>query len=376
MFEQLSKSLELLGSSNPNKKPYFCRIKRHQMEKNQPKRTEISELGEFGLIEHLTQKFKIKNPSTVQGIGDDAAVMHYGNLETVVSTDLLLEGIHFDLMYVPLKHLGYKSVVVNLSDIYAMNAQPKQITVSLGISNRFSVEALDEFYEGVRQACEFYGVDLVGGDTSSSRQGMIISVTALGVAPKDKIVYRSTAKEGDLICVTGYLGNAYLGLQLLEREKRIFQENPNIQPDLTNGEAFIDRFLRPEARKDVIDLFAQANLVPTAMIDVSDGLASDLFHICEASGVGAFIEEDGVPIHIDAQLKAIDEFKLDPITIALHGGEDYELLFTVNPKDLEKVKFLPNLYIAGEITPAKDGIKLHTKGGNIHPLKAQGWQHF
>ncbi len=376
MFEQLSKSLELLGSSNPNKKPYFCRIKRHQMEKNQPKRTEISELGEFGLIEHLTQKFKIKNPSTVQGIGDDAAVMHYGNLETVVSTDLLLEGIHFDLMYVPLKHLGYKSVVVNLSDIYAMNAQPKQITVSLGISNRFSVEALDEFYEGVRQACEFYGVDLVGGDTSSSRQGMIISVTALGVAPKDKIVYRSTAKEGDLICVTGYLGNAYLGLQLLEREKRIFQENPNIQPDLTSGEAFIDRFLRPEARKDVIDLFAQANLVPTAMIDVSDGLASDLFHICEASGVGAFIEEDGVPIHIDAQLKAIDEFKLDPITIALHGGEDYELLFTVNPKDLEKVKFLPNLYIAGEITPAKDGIKLHTKGGNIHPLKAQGWQHF
>ena len=376
MFEQLSKSLELLGSSNPNKKPYFCRIKRHQMEKNQPKRTEISELGEFGLIEHLTQKFKIKNPSTVQGIGDDAAVMHYGNLETVVSTDLLLEGIHFDLMYVPLKHLGYKSVVVNLSDIYAMNAQPKQITVSLGISNRFSVEALDEFYEGVRQACEFYGVDLVGGDTSSSRQGMIISVTALGVAPKDKIVYRSTAKEGDLICVTGYLGNAYLGLQLLEREKRIFQENPNIQPDLTNGEAFIDRFLRPEARKDVIDLFAQANLVPTSMIDVSDGLASDLFHICEASGVGAFIEEDGVPIHIDAQLKAIDEFKLDPITIALHGGEDYELLFTVNPKDLEKVKFLPNLYIAGEITPAKDGIKLHTKGGNIHPLKAQGWQHF
>ena len=365
MFEQLSKSLELLGSSNPNKKPYFCRIKRHQMEKNQPKRTEISELGEFGLIEHLTQKFKIKNPSTVQGIGDDAAVMDYGNLETVVSTDLLLEGIHFDLMYVPLKHLGYKSVVVNLSDIYAMNAQPKQITVSLGISNRFSVEALDEFYEGVRQACEFYGVDLVGGDTSSSRQGMIISVTALGVAPKDKIVYRSTAKEGDLICVTGYLGNAYLGLQLLEREKRIFQENPNIQPDLTSGEAFIDRFLRPEARKDVIDLFAQANLVPTSMIDVSDGLASDLFHICEASGVGAFIEEDGVPIHIDAQLKAIDEFKLDPITIALHGGEDYELLFTVNPKDLEKVKFLPNLYIAGEITPAKDGIKLHTKGGNI-----------
>ncbi len=346
------------------------------MDKNQVKRTEISELGEFGLIDHLTKQFQLKNPSTIKGIGDDAAVMSYGQLETVVSTDLLLEGIHFDLMYVPMKHLGYKAVVVNVSDIYAMNAQPKQITVSLGLSNRFSVEALEEFYEGVRLACDYYGVDLVGGDTSSSKQGLVISITAIGGAPKEKIVYRDTAKEGDLICITGYLGNAYLGLQLLEREKQIFQENPNIQPELKNGEAFIGRFLKPEARKDIIDVFAKANLIPTSMIDISDGLASDLFHICKASGVGAYIEEDGVPIHIDTQFMAIDEFKLDPITIALHGGEDYELLFTVDPKDLEKVKILPNLYIAGEITAKKDGLKLHTKGGNIHPLKAQGWQHF
>lgn len=344
--------------------------------KDESKRTEISEFGEFGLIEHLTEKFKIQNPSTIKGIGDDAAVMDYGDMETVVSTDLLLEGIHFDLMYTPLKHLGYKAVVVNVSDIYAMNARPTQITMSLGISNRFSVEALEEFYAGVKLACDYYGVDLVGGDTSSSRQGMVISVTAIGVAPKEKIVYRSTAKEGDLICITGYLGNAYLGLQILEREKQIFQENPEIQPELTDGEVFISRFLKPEAGKDTIALFAQANLVPTSMIDISDGLASDLFHICKASGVGAYVEETGVPIHIDAQMKAIDEFKLDPITVALHGGEDYELLFTVDPKDLEKVKMLPNLYIAGEITAKKDGLKLHTKGGNIHPLKAQGWKHF
>ncbi|HHB78647.1 MAG TPA: thiamine-phosphate kinase [Saprospiraceae bacterium] len=344
--------------------------------KEESKGTEIGELGEFGLIEHLTKNFKIKNPSTIKGVGDDAAVMDYGGLETVVSTDLLLEGIHFDLMYTPLKHLGYKAVVVNVSDIYAMNAKPTQITVSLGISNRFSVEALEAFYAGVKLACDYYGVDLVGGDTSSSRQGMVISVTALGVAPKDKIVYRSTAKEGDLICVTGYLGNAYLGLQILEREKQIFQEHPEIQPELNKEEAFIGRFLKPEARKDVIELFAQANLVPTSMIDVSDGLASDLFHICKASGVGAYLEESGVPIHMDTQLKIIEEFKLDPITVALHGGEDYELLFTVDPKDLEKVKVLPNLFIAGEITSKEDGIKLHTKGGNIHALKAQGWQHF
>ena len=344
--------------------------------KDESKRTEISEFGEFGLIEHLTKHFKIQNPSTIKGIGDDAAVMEYGDLETVVSTDLMLEGIHFDLMYTPLKHLGYKAVVVNVSDIYAMNARPTQITMSLGISNRFSVEALEEFYAGVQLACNYYGVDLVGGDTSSSRQGMVISVTAIGVAPKEKIVYRSTAKEGDLICITGYLGNAYLGLQILEREKQIFQEHPEIQPELDDSEVFISRFLKPEAGRDTIALFAKANLIPTSMIDLSDGLASDLYHICNASGVGAYIEESGVPIHIDAQMKAIDEFKLDPITVALHGGEDYELLFTIDPKDLDKVKMMPNLYIAGEITAKEDGLKLHTKGGNIHPLKAQGWKHF
>lgn len=346
------------------------------MDNKQPKRTEISEYGEFGLIDHLTKEFPLRNPSSIRGIGDDGAVMEYGDQQTVVSTDLLLEGIHFDLAYVPMKHLGYKSVVVNLSDIYAMNANPTQITISLGISNRFSVEALEAFYAGVKEACDYYGVDLVGGDTSSSLQGMVISVTAIGIAPKEKIVYRNTAKPGDLICITGYLGNAYLGLQILEREKKIFQENPGVQPQLSEGEVFIEHFLKPAARKDMIDIFAKANLVPTSMIDISDGLASDLFHICKDSNVGAYIEESGVPIHIDAQFKAIDEFKLDPITVALHGGEDYELLFTVDPKDLDKVKILPNLFIAGEITLPEDGIKLHTKGGNIHPLKAQGWQHF
>ncbi len=345
------------------------------MTKDNLKRTDVNELGEFGLIDHLTEKYKLSNPSSVKGVGDDAAVIENKDFLTVVSTDMLVEGIHFDLMYTPLKHLGYKSVVVNLSDIYAMNATPKQIVVSIAFSNRFSVEALEEIYEGIYAACNFYGVDLVGGDTTSSPKGIIISVTAIGQGEKEKITYRNTAKVGDLLCVTGNLGAAYLGLQLLEREKQIYLTNPGVKPDLEEQNYIVGRQLKPEARKDMFELFAKQDLVPTAMIDISDGLASEIFHICKQSGVGAFVEESGVPIHPDAQLLAI-KFKLDPITCALSGGEDYELLFTIDPKDVEKIKYLPDIYIMGEMTEASEGIKLHTKGGNIHDIKAQGWKHF
>lgn len=340
-----------------------------------PQRTDVNKLGEFGLIQHLTQDSRLQNASTIKGIGDDAAVIDNRNLQTVVSTDMLVEGIHFDLMYVPLKHLGYKSIVVNLSDIYAMNAIPRQVTVSIAISNRFSVEALEELYKGINAACEAYGVDLVGGDTTSSLKGLVISVTAIGQAPKANIVYRNTANVGDLLCITGNVGAAFLGLQLLEREKRIFQQNPEAGIDLEGQNFLVGRQLKPEARRDMIAAFAKNKLIPTAMIDVSDGVASEVFHICEQSGVGAIVEESGVPIHPDAELMAI-KFKLDPITCALSGGEDYELLFTVAPQDVDKVRFLPDIYIMGEIVEASEGIKLHTKGGNIHPLKAQGWRHF
>ncbi len=338
-------------------------------------RTDINTLGEFGLIDHLTKGFQLVNPSSLKGIGDDAAVIDNGQLLTVVSTDMLMEGIHFDLMYTPLKHLGYKAVVVNVSDIYAMNAIPKQITVSLALSNRFSVEALDELYQGIQAACDFYGVDLIGGDTSSSLQGLAISITAIGQGEKDKLAYRNTAKVGDLICITGDLGAAYLGLQILERERQLFLSQPDIQPDLENQTYVVGKQLKPEARKDMIEFFAKNQLVPTSMIDISDGLASELFHICTQSKVGAFLEESGIPIHPDTQLQAI-KFKLDPVTCALSGGEDYELLFTIDPKDVEKIRFLPDIYIAGEIVAAKDGINLHTTGGNIHPITAQGWKHF
>jgi len=338
-------------------------------------KTDVNALGEFGLIEHLTAKFSVHNASTIKGVGDDAAVIDNESLCTVVSTDMLVEGIHFDLSYTPLKHLGYKAVVVNLSDIYAMNAIPKQITVAFAISNRFSVEALEELYEGVRIACEVYGVDLVGGDTTSSPKGLVLSVTAIGQCEKELLVYRNGAKPGDLICITGDLGAAYLGLQLLEREKQIWKENPAIQPDLEEQKYVVGRQLKPEARKDAIEAFRKVGLKPTSMIDISDGLASELFHLCNQSGVGALLEESGVPIHHEAQLLAL-QFKLDPITCALNGGEDYELLFTVDPKDIEKVRFLPEIYIAGDILEAKDGIRLHTKGGNLHELKAQGWRHF
>lgn len=340
-----------------------------------PKRTDVNELGEFGLIDHLTQAFPLRNRSSLKGVGDDAAVIDNDGFLTLVSTDLLVEGVHFDLMYSPLKHLGYKSVVVNLSDIYAMNANPRQVTVSIALSNRFSVEALDELYAGIRAACEHYQVDLVGGDTASSPRGLIISVTAIGQGEKDKLAYRNGARVGDLICITGNLGAAYLGLQILEREKRLYLENPDIQPELEGHDYLIGRILKPEARRDMVEMFAKNRLVPTAMIDVSDGLSSDLLHICHQSGVGAVIEESGVPIHPDAQLQAL-QFQLDPITCALSGGEDYELLFTIRPEDVDKVKYLPDIYIAGEIVPAAEGVKLHTRGGHIHPVEAQGWKHF
>ena len=345
------------------------------MAENTEKRTDVNELGEFGLIEHLTKDFSTKNKSTYKGIGDDAAVIDNGKMMTVVSTDMLVEGIHFDLMYSPLKHLGYKSVIVNLSDIYAMNAIPKQITMSIAFSNRFSVEALEEFYSGVKLACERYNVDLVGGDTTSSPRGIIISVTAIGEVEKDKITYRNTAKVGDLMCVTGDLGAAYLGLQILEREKQIYVSSPGVQPDLEDQSYLVGRQLKPEAQKDMIEGFKKADLIPTSMIDISDGLASEIFHICKQSGVGAFVEESGVPIHPDAEMMAL-KFKMDPITCALSGGEDYELLFTIDPSDVEKVKYIAGIYIMGEIVDASEGIKLHTKGGNIHPIKAQGWKHF
>ena len=340
-------------------------------------RTDVNTLGEFGLIDHLTASFKNRQPTTVLGVGDDAAVIATGGEEQlVVSTDMLVEGIHFDFAYTPLKHLGYKAVAVNVSDVCAMNARPQQITVSIALSNRFSVEALDELYAGIRAACDTYGVDLVGGDTTSSNKGLIISVTAIGRAPAARITRRSGAKVGDLICITGHLGSAYLGLQLLEREKQVYLANPNMQPQMKEENKLLyQAILRPEARTDMVDLFAKNDIVPTAMIDVSDGLASEILHICKASGVGAIIEEGNVPITQEAQLQAL-EFNMDPITAALSGGEDYELLFTIDPADVEKVKFLPDLYISGEIVAKDDGVMLHTVKGNIHPITAQGWNHF
>ena len=345
------------------------------MSETSNKRTEIASLGEFGLIERLNQKNVTVQPSTIKSIGDDAAVIDNAGFQTLISTDMLVEGIHFDLMYTPLKHLGYKAVVVNLSDIYAMNGKPKQITVSLALSNRISLEAVEELYEGIYAACRHYSVDLVGGDTTASPRGFVISVTAIGQGEKGKIVYRNGAKVGDLVCITGDLGAAYLGLQILEREKQLYINDPTLQPDLEQQQYLIGRQLKPEARKDIIDMFEKNKLVPTAMMDISDGLASELHHICHQSGVGAFIEESGVSMHPDTQLMAL-KFQIDPITCALSGGEDYELLFTIDPKDVDKIKFLPDIFIAGEIVNKEDGIKLHTKGGNVHPITAQGWNHF
>ncbi|HRH48588.1 MAG TPA: thiamine-phosphate kinase [Panacibacter sp.] len=338
-------------------------------------RTEISSLGEFGLIEHLTKNFETQNASTIVSVGDDAAVIDHFGKQTVITTDLLLEGVHFDMMYTPLKHLGYKSVVVNLSDLYAMNATPTQITVSIGISSRFSLEALDEFYEGVHFACEKYGVDLIGGDTSAAQKGFVISVTAIGEVAPDKYVKRSTAGNGDLICVSGDLGGAFLGLTLLEREKKIWLENPNIQPDL-EGETYITgRLLKPEARKDIIEFFETNGITPTAMMDVSDGLSSDLLHICKQSNLGCRVYEEKIPISNESRQAAF-KFSLDPTACALNGGEDYELLFIIKQEDYDKLTLNEEISVIGYMTAIEEGSKLLTRGGNTFDIIAQGWNAF
>ncbi|MBS1509440.1 MAG: thiamine-phosphate kinase [Bacteroidetes bacterium] len=336
-------------------------------------RTEIASLGEFGLIDHLTRNNETKNASTILSVGDDGAVIDHFGRQTVVSTDLLLEGIHFDLSYTPLKHLGYKSVVVNLSDIYAMNAVPTQILLSIGISNKFSVEALDEFYEGVYTACKQYDVDLVGGDTTTSQRGFIISVTAIGEVAPDKYVTRSGAKENDLICVSGDLGAAFLGLTLLEREKMIF-ESTGAQPDLENQAYIVGRLLKPEARKDVVEYFAAQNVLPTSMMDISDGLSSELLHICKQSNVGCVLYEDKIPFSEDMKEFAY-KLELDPTACALSGGEDYELLFTVSQADYEKINQNNGFSIIGYITAPSEGQHIITRGGSRHQLVAQGWNH-
>jgi thiamine-monophosphate kinase len=338
-------------------------------------RTEIKDYGEFGLIHHLTKNIELQNASSILGVGDDAAVIDHFGKQTVVTTDLLIEGVHFDLSYTPLKHLGYKSVIVNLSDIYAMNATPTQITMSVGLSSRFSVEALEEFYEGVYIACEEHGVDLVGGDTSASQKGFIISVTALGEINADKVVQRSTARKGDLICVSGDLGGAYIGLLFLEREKKIFLESPQVQPDLENESYVIGRLLKPQARKDIHQFLEEKEILPTSMMDISDGLSSELLHICEKSGVGCVVFEEKLPIAEDSR-KAAYKFEIDPTACALSGGEDYELLFTIRQEDYEKLTLNEQISVIGYITDADQGAKIKTKGGNTHDITAQGWNAF
>jgi thiamine-monophosphate kinase len=338
-------------------------------------RTEITTMGEFGLIDHLTKNFETLNASTILSVGDDAAVIDHFGKQTVISTDMLIEGIHFDLMYTPLKHLGYKSVIVNLSDIYAMNATPTHITLSIAFSNRFSVEALDEFYEGVYAACEKYNVDLIGGDTTSSQKGFIISVTAIGEIAPDKLVKRSGAKKGDLLCVSGDLGSAFLGLTLLEREKKIYLENPEIQPDLENEEYIVGRLLKPEAKKDIIEFFEKSEILPTSMMDVSDGLSSEILHICKQSNVGCILYEDKIPVNDQARQYAY-KLELDPTACALSGGEDYELVFTIPQSEYDKLVLNEQISVIGYITDIEEGVKIITKGGSTHKLTAQGWNAF
>lgn len=340
------------------------------------KTTDISDLGEFGLIDQLTKNFELKNENSLVGVGDDAAVIQVSE-DTVqlISTDMLVEGIHFNLMYMPLKHLGYKAVAVNVSDICAMNGTAQQITVSLAVSSRFPLEALEELYEGIHLACTNYGVDLVGGDTTSSTSGLVINVTVLGTAKKVDVVYRSGAKEYDLLVVTGDLGAAYMGLQVLEREKEVFKANPSIQPDLDGHDYIIERQLKPEARKDIIGYLKELEVKPTAMIDISDGLASEILHLCKASKVGCHVYDEKVPIDAKTSMTAID-FNLDPNTCALNGGEDYELLFTIDQKDFDKIKGNPHMTVIGHITNENDGIYYVDKNGSAITLKAQGWKHF
>lgn len=337
--------------------------------------TELSTLGEFGLIDHLTKSVRIKNKSTLKGVGDDAAVLDYSNKKILVSTDMLIQGIHFDLTYTPLKHLGYKSVAVNASDIYAMNGTPRQITVSLAISNHFSVEGLEEFYAGMYLACEGYGIDLIGGDTTSSQTGMCISITVLGEANEEEIVYRNTAKENQLICVSGDLGAAYMGLQLLEREKLVFEDTKETQPDFAGYEYILERQLKPEARGDIIRLLKEKEILPSAMIDISDGLASEILHICKDSGIGCNIYEDKIPIDYQT-FKMAEELNMNATVCALSGGEDYELLFTVPLDKFDLLTALPGISIIGHTCIASEGYNLTTRDGNTFELKAQGWTNF
>lgn len=338
------------------------------------KQREIAELGEFGLIDHLTKGLPLTNEASLKGVGDDAAVMRYKDTDVLVTTDLLLEGVHFDLTYVPLKHLGYKSAIVNFSDIYAMNGTPRQITVSLGISRRFTVEHIEQLYAGIRKACEIYGVDLVGGDTTSSRQGLVISITCVGDAPADRIVYRDGAKDTDLICVSGDLGAAYMGLQLLEREKVASAGQKDFVPRFEGKEYLVERQLKPEARRDIVNELAEAGIKPTAMMDISDGLSSELIHICKQSHTGCRIYEDRIPIDYQTAVMA-EELGMNLVTAALNGGEDYELLFTVPLTDHEKVSKLPGVKVIGHITKPELGCAMITRDDVEIPLRAQGWNH-
>ena len=338
-------------------------------------RTSISDLGEFGLIKHLTKYFKIHNDSTKKGVGDDAAVLKFGDKQALVTTDLLIEGVHFDLSYVPLKHLGYKAVMVNLSDVYAMNGSATQITVSIAISNRFPLEAVEELYSGIQLACDTYEVDLIGGDTTSSTTGLLISVTAIGEAKADDVVYRNGAKMNDLLVVSGDLGASYLGLQVLEREKQVFKVNPNSQPDLDAYTYLVERQLKPEARKDIIELLEELEVKPTSMIDISDGLSSEIIHLCTQSEVGCSLYEDKIPL--DPQvISTCEEFDLNSTTVALSGGEDYELLFTISQEDFLKVKANPHLSVIGHMTEKNEGVNLITRANQRIPLTAQGWNSF
>lgn len=339
------------------------------------KYTELSTLGEFGLIDHLTKAICIQNESTLKGVGDDAAVLDYSGKKILVSTDMLIQGIHFDLTYTPLKHLGYKAVAVNASDIYAMNGSPKQITVALAISNHFSVESLEEFYAGMYLACERYGIDLVGGDTTSSKTGMCISITVLGEVREEEIVYRNTAGENQLICVSGDLGAAYMGLQLLEREKLVFENNGEAQPDFAGYEYILERQLKPDARQDIVQLLKDKQIHPTAMIDISDGLASEIMHICKDSGVGCNIYEEKIPIDYQT-FKMAEELNMNATVCALSGGEDYELLFTVPIDKFDEVSALPGISIIGHTCKASEGCQMTTRDGNTFELKAQGWTNF
>lgn len=342
------------------------------LEDKSPARTSLSQLGEFGLIEHLTNQFEISQASTLKGIGDDAAVLDFANKKAVISTDLLIEGVHFDLAYMPLKHLGYKAVVVNVSDICAMNAKPTQITVSIAVSNRFPLEALEELYAGIALAAKAYKVDVIGGDTTSSQKGLILSITAIGEASADELVYRNGANVNDLLVVSGDLGAAYMGLQVLEREKQVFQVNPNSQPDLEAYSYLIERQLKPEARTDVRTLLHALEINPTAMIDISDGLSSEIMHLCKQSEVGCNLYEDKLPL--DPQLISVcEEFQLDSTTVAINGGEDYELLFTIKMDDFDKLKGNPNFTIIGHMVEAAQGMHLITRANTKIPLKARGW---